>query len=78
MVGDVLRALPSCPGEAAEHSLTPTVPLLFAGNTEVRQKDDRLVSGETTRYLEPAMIMIIIKGQFPEKICIVSIYHHTE
>lgn len=78
MVGDVLRALPSFPGEAARHGLTPTVPLLFAGNTEVRQKDDRLVSGETTRYLEPAMIMIIIKGQFPEKICIVSIYHHTE
>lgn len=67
MVGDVLRALPSFPGEAARHGLTPTVPLLFAGNAEVRQKDDRLVSGETTRYLEPAMIMIIFKGQTQAK-----------
>lgn len=46
MVGDVLRALPSFPGEAVKHSLTPTVPLLFAGNTEVRQKNDRLARVE--------------------------------
>jgi len=46
VIGDVLRALPSFSGEAAKQSLTFTVPLLCAGNTEVSQKGDRLARAE--------------------------------
>lgn len=76
MVGDVLRALPSFSGEATKHSLTSTV---FCRKHRSQLEGQQAgKSGETTRYLEPDMIMIIIEGQFPEKICIVSICHLME
>lgn len=63
MARDTLRALPSFPGEAMKHNLIAMVQLVFAET----QKSNGRVTGWREWYLETGMIMVITKGQFPEK-----------